>query len=87
MSYPGLNGPGLTLQNHASMRLQTTYLGLPLRTPIVVSACPLSEDVDNIVRMEKAGAGAVDQPGEPAQCAFTQALVAEIEIGLVFAGL
>ena len=59
MSYPGLNGPGLTLQNHASMRLQTTYLGLPLRTPIVVSACPLSEDVDNIVRMEKAGAGAV----------------------------
>ncbi len=40
-------------------RLNTTYLGLKLRSPIVVSACTLSEEVDNIVRMEDAGAGAV----------------------------
>ena len=32
---------------------------MKLRSPIVVSACTLSEDVDNIVRMEDAGAGAV----------------------------
>lgn len=41
------------------MNLQTTYLGLNLRSPIVVSACPLSENVDNIVQMEELGAGAV----------------------------
>lgn len=40
-------------------RLNTTYLGMKLRSPIVVSACTLSEEVDNIVRMEDAGAGAV----------------------------
>ena len=41
------------------MNLQTTYMGLQLRSPIVVSACPLSEDIDNVILMEKAGAGAV----------------------------
>lgn len=41
------------------MDLRTTYMGLPLDSPIVVSACTLSENVDNIVAMEKAGAGAV----------------------------
>ncbi|PHN07457.1 dihydroorotate dehydrogenase-like protein [Flavilitoribacter nigricans] len=41
------------------MNLQTNYLGLKLRSPIVVSACPLSENVDNIVQMEDMGAGAV----------------------------
>lgn len=40
-------------------KLSTTYLGMKLRSPIVVSACTLSEDVDNILRMEDAGAGAV----------------------------
>lgn len=40
-------------------RLNTTYLGMKLRSPIVVSACTLSEEVDNIIRMEDAGAGAV----------------------------
>jgi dihydroorotate dehydrogenase (fumarate) len=34
-------------------------MGIPLRSPVVVSACPLSEDVSNIVHMEDAGAGAV----------------------------
>ncbi|MBL7775277.1 MAG: diguanylate cyclase, partial [Saprospiraceae bacterium] len=39
--------------------LRTQYLGLTLESPIVVSACPLSESVGNIVQMEDAGAGAV----------------------------
>jgi len=41
------------------MNLQTTYMGLKLKSPIVVSACTLSEDVNNIVQMEDGGAGAV----------------------------
>ena len=41
------------------MNLQTTYMGLELKSPIVVSACTLSEEVGNIVEMEDAGAGAV----------------------------
>jgi dihydroorotate dehydrogenase (fumarate) len=42
------------------MDLTTTYLGLTLRSPLVPSAAaPLSEDIDNIRRMEDAGAGAV----------------------------
>lgn len=41
------------------MNIQTTYLGMTLRSPLVVSACPLSESVHNIRQMEDAGAGAV----------------------------
>ena len=41
------------------MNLKTTYMGLKLRTPLVVSASPLSESIDNIKRMEDAGASAV----------------------------
>jgi dihydroorotate dehydrogenase (fumarate) len=41
------------------MNLKTTYLGLNLRTPLVVSASPLSDSLDNIQRMEDAGASAV----------------------------
>jgi dihydroorotate dehydrogenase (fumarate) len=41
------------------MKLDTTYLGLQLRTPLVPSASPLSEDVGNIKQMEDAGASAV----------------------------
>jgi dihydroorotate dehydrogenase (fumarate) len=41
------------------MNLNTTYMGLKLRSPLVVSAIPLSESVDNVKRMEAAGAGAV----------------------------
>ena len=41
------------------MNLKTNYLGLALRSPVVVSANPLSEKIDNIRRMEDAGAGAV----------------------------
>src|SRR4249920_3232370 len=41
------------------MKIQTTYMGLELNSPIVVSACTLSEQTDNIVKMEDNGAGAV----------------------------
>jgi len=37
----------------------TRYLGLKLSGPVVVSSTPLSESVDNIRRMEDAGAAAV----------------------------
>jgi dihydroorotate dehydrogenase (fumarate) len=41
------------------MDLTTTYLGMKLRTPLVPSASPLSEDLDKIKQMEQAGASAV----------------------------
>jgi dihydroorotate dehydrogenase (fumarate) len=39
--------------------LSTIYLGLKLSSPLVVSASPLSRDVDGICRLEEAGASAV----------------------------
>jgi dihydroorotate dehydrogenase (fumarate) len=39
--------------------LNTSYLGLKLPSPLVVSASPLSRDVDGICRLEDAGASAV----------------------------
>lgn len=41
------------------MNLRTTYMGLDLRSPIVVSASTLSTKLDNFKKMEDAGAGAV----------------------------
>jgi len=41
------------------MDLTTTYMGLQLKNPIVPSASPLSRDLDNIKRMEDAGAAAI----------------------------
>ncbi len=41
------------------MKLHSTYMGLKLNSPILVSACTLSEQTDNIVKMEDNGAGAV----------------------------
>ncbi len=41
------------------MDLTTDYLGKRLRSPLVVSANPLSESLANIKRMEDAGAGAI----------------------------
>jgi len=41
------------------MNLNTTYMGMPLKNPIVASASPLSENVDNVKRMQDAGAAAV----------------------------
>lgn len=39
--------------------LSTTYLGLPLKSPLVVSSCPLTYELDNLRKMEAAGAAAV----------------------------
>ena len=41
------------------MELRTRYLGMDLKSPLVVSANPLTEQLDNLRRMEDAGAGAV----------------------------
>jgi dihydroorotate dehydrogenase (fumarate) len=41
------------------MDISTTYLGIKLRTPLVVAASPLSQNLDNIKQMEDAGAAAV----------------------------
>lgn len=41
------------------MDLTTTYLGLKLRTPLVPSSSPLSQELDSIRRMEDAGASAI----------------------------
>lgn len=41
------------------MNLQTKYLGLTLKNPLIVSSCRLSEKIENIKQMEKAGAAAV----------------------------
>jgi len=39
--------------------LTTKYMGIPLKNPLVVSPSPLSEGLDNIRKMEDAGASAV----------------------------
>jgi dihydroorotate dehydrogenase (fumarate) len=39
--------------------LTTSYLGMELKSPLVASASPLTEDIDNIIRIEEAGASAI----------------------------
>ncbi|HVB34733.1 MAG TPA: dihydroorotate dehydrogenase-like protein [Patescibacteria group bacterium] len=39
--------------------LGSSYLGIALKNPVVVSASPLQKEIDNIRRMEDAGAGAI----------------------------
>ncbi len=39
--------------------LSTSYLGLPLRTPLVASASPMCKDISNVLRLEDAGASAI----------------------------
>ena len=41
------------------MDLSTNYLGMKLRTPLVPSASPLSRNIDDVKRLEDAGAAAV----------------------------
>ncbi|MEO1792224.1 MAG: dihydroorotate dehydrogenase-like protein [Cyanobacteria bacterium J06629_19] len=42
------------------MDISTTYLGLSLRSPLIVGSCgPLTEDISHLRHMEDAGAGAV----------------------------
>ena len=42
--------------------ITTTYMGLPLRSPIVASASPLCDSLENIRRFEESGVGAVVLP-------------------------
>jgi dihydroorotate dehydrogenase (fumarate) len=42
--------------------LTTRYLGLTLRNPLVVAACPLSAQLDTLQRMEDLGAAAAVMP-------------------------
>ncbi len=44
------------------MELATKYLGLELKNPLVASASPLNSKLDNLRRLEDAGAGAVVLP-------------------------
>lgn len=39
--------------------LSTTYMGLKLRTPLVTSASPLTQELDSVRRLEDAGASAI----------------------------
>jgi len=41
------------------MDLSTNYLGFKLKSPVVVSSTPLSESLENVHRMEDAGASAI----------------------------
>lgn len=43
----------------SNIDITTHYLGMTLKNPIVPSASPLSQDIDNIRKMEDAGASAV----------------------------
>jgi len=45
-----------------SVDLSTTYLGLRLKNPLVISACPLSSQVDKLRRLEELGAAAAVLP-------------------------
>jgi len=45
-----------------SANLNTNYLGLPLKNPLVISACPLTQEPDTLRRLEDAGAAAVVLP-------------------------
>jgi len=45
-----------------SVDLRTKYLGLELKNPLVVAACPLTQTVDNLKQLEDAGAAAAVMP-------------------------
>jgi len=44
------------------MNLTTTYMGIPLRSPMIVGSSPLSEDLDMVRRLEDEGAAALVLP-------------------------
>jgi dihydroorotate dehydrogenase (fumarate) len=45
-----------------SVDLRTKYLGLELKNPLVVAACPLTQSIDNLKKLEEAGAAAAVLP-------------------------
>ena len=42
--------------------LRTKYLGLELKNPLVIAACPLTQSLDHLRRLEDAGAAAAVLP-------------------------
>ena len=40
-----------------SVDLTTNYLGLKLKNPLVIAACPLTEQLETLQRLEAAGRG------------------------------
>ncbi|HBL15807.1 MAG TPA: dihydroorotate dehydrogenase-like protein [Elusimicrobia bacterium] len=56
------------------MDLSTTFLGKKLRTPLIPSASPLSEELDSLKRMEDAGASAV-----VLQSVFEEQIVSDVD--------
>lgn len=44
---------------HDMAKLETTYLGLKIRNPIIISSCGLTSRLDHLVRLEEHGAGCV----------------------------
>jgi len=40
-------------------KLSTTYLGIPVTSPVIAGACDLAENPDTLAKLEKAGAGAI----------------------------
>jgi dihydroorotate dehydrogenase (fumarate) len=44
------------------MNLATTYMGIPLQSPMIVGSSPLTEDLDMVKRLEDAGASALVLP-------------------------
>ena len=45
-----------------SVDLSTKYLGMDLKNPLVISACPLTQETDRLRRLEEAGAAAAVLP-------------------------
>lgn len=41
------------------MNLATTYMGIPLSSPMIVGSSPLTEDLDLVKQLEDAGASAL----------------------------
>ena len=45
-----------------SVDLRTKYLGMELKNPLLIAACPLTQQVDSLSRLEEAGAAAAVLP-------------------------
>lgn len=59
---PDVHHPIARWQPDPSLDLSTSYLGIELRNPIVASASPLTGRIDDLLAIERAGAGAVVLP-------------------------
>ncbi|GAB77516.1 dihydroorotate dehydrogenase (fumarate) [Austwickia chelonae] len=52
----------MTAEQRSTPNLNTTYLGMDLRSPLVISSNPTTRTVDSLLDLEQAGAGAVVLP-------------------------